>query len=180
MKIFQKYKVTDPKEDIWEQKHMEEVKSYWKSLWEEKVKHNEEEEWIRREEREEREKEKNNNMNWIPIGTTETTSFLSKTNNWKSPGIDQIPLTPSNLALNTFLGIRVPSILWTCPAHWSLFSLIHITRLGSPYSSYSSLSYLILHWPLSWTGPWILLNIFLSKVLRAFPEFLESVQVSLP
>jgi hypothetical protein len=29
-------------------------------------------------------------MNWIPIGTTETTSFLSKTNNWKSPGIDQI------------------------------------------------------------------------------------------
>jgi hypothetical protein len=31
-------------------------------------------------------------MNWIPIGTTETTSFLSKTNNWKkSPGIDQIP-----------------------------------------------------------------------------------------
>jgi hypothetical protein len=30
-------------------------------------------------------------MNWIPIGTTETTSFLSKTNNSKSPGIDQIP-----------------------------------------------------------------------------------------
>jgi hypothetical protein len=34
---------------------------------------------------------KTNNMNWIPIGTTETTSFLSKPNNWKSPGIDQIP-----------------------------------------------------------------------------------------
>jgi hypothetical protein len=30
-------------------------------------------------------------MNWIPIGTMETTSFLSKTNNWKSPGINQIP-----------------------------------------------------------------------------------------
>jgi hypothetical protein len=30
-------------------------------------------------------------MNWIPIGTMETTSFLSKTNNWKSPRIDQIP-----------------------------------------------------------------------------------------
>jgi hypothetical protein len=29
-------------------------------------------------------------MNWIPTATTETTSFLSKTNNWKSPGIDQI------------------------------------------------------------------------------------------
>jgi hypothetical protein len=58
-----------------EQPHMEEVESYWKSLWEEKVKHNEEAEWIRREERE---KEETNNMNWIPIGTTETTSFLSK------------------------------------------------------------------------------------------------------
>jgi hypothetical protein len=33
------------------QPHMEEVESYWKSLWEEKVKHNEEAEWIRREER---------------------------------------------------------------------------------------------------------------------------------
>jgi hypothetical protein len=39
-----------------DQPHMEEVESYWKSLWEEKVKHNEEAEWIRREERE---KEKN-------------------------------------------------------------------------------------------------------------------------
>jgi hypothetical protein len=36
-------------------------------------------------------KKKTNNMNWIPIGTTERTSFLSKTNNWKSPEIDQIP-----------------------------------------------------------------------------------------
>jgi hypothetical protein len=39
-----------------DQPHMEEVESYWKSLWEEKVKDTEEAEWIRREERE---KEKN-------------------------------------------------------------------------------------------------------------------------
>jgi hypothetical protein len=26
-------------------------------------------------------------------------------------------LTPPNLALSTFLEIRVPSILWTCPTH---------------------------------------------------------------
>jgi hypothetical protein len=58
---------------IKEQPHIEEVESYWKSLWEEKVKHNEEAEWIRREERE---IEKTNNMIWIPIGTTGTTSFL--------------------------------------------------------------------------------------------------------
>jgi hypothetical protein len=31
-------------------------------------------------------------------------------------------LIPPNLALNTFLVTRVPSILWTCPVHWSLFS----------------------------------------------------------
>jgi hypothetical protein len=30
-------------------------------------------------------------MNWVPIKTTETTSFLSKTHNWMSPGSDHIP-----------------------------------------------------------------------------------------
>jgi hypothetical protein len=30
-------------------------------------------------------------MNWIPIETVETTSFLSKTHNWKSPANDQMP-----------------------------------------------------------------------------------------
>jgi hypothetical protein len=74
-------------------------------------------------------------------------------------------LTPSNLPLNTFLGIRVPSIFWACPAHWSLLSLIHVTRSGSQYSSYNSLLYLILHWPLSWTGPQILLNNLNSHIL---------------
>jgi hypothetical protein len=53
--------------------HMEEVELYWKSLWEEKVQHNEKADWIKREE-----KEKIDSMNWMPIKTTETTSFLSK------------------------------------------------------------------------------------------------------
>jgi hypothetical protein len=30
-------------------------------------------------------------MNWMPVKTTETASFLSKTHNWKSPGSEQIP-----------------------------------------------------------------------------------------
>jgi hypothetical protein len=38
-----------------------------------------------------RKKKNTNSMNWNPIGTTETNYFLSKTNNWKFPGIDQIP-----------------------------------------------------------------------------------------
>jgi hypothetical protein len=58
--------------------HMEEVQLYWKSLWEEKVQHNEKAHWIKREE-----KEKTDSMNWMPTKTTETTSFLSKTHNWK-------------------------------------------------------------------------------------------------
>jgi hypothetical protein len=65
--------------------HMEEIELYWKSLWEEKVQHNEKVHWIKREE-----KEKIYSMNWMPIKTTETTLFLSKTHNWKSPGSDQI------------------------------------------------------------------------------------------
>jgi hypothetical protein len=67
---------------IKDQPCMEEV------IWEDKVKCNEEAEWIRREKRE---KEKTSSMNCIPIETMETTSFLSKTHNWKSPGNDQIP-----------------------------------------------------------------------------------------
>jgi hypothetical protein len=65
---------------------VEEVELYWKSLWEEKAQHNEKADWIKREER-----EKIDSMNWMSIKTTETTSFLSKTHNWKSPGGDQIP-----------------------------------------------------------------------------------------
>jgi hypothetical protein len=60
--------------------HMEEVELYWKSLWEEKVQHNEKADWINRED-----KEKINSMNWMPMKTTETTSFLSETYDWKSP-----------------------------------------------------------------------------------------------
>jgi hypothetical protein len=37
---------------IKDQPHMKEVESHWKSLWEEKVKHNEEAEWIREKEKE--------------------------------------------------------------------------------------------------------------------------------
>jgi hypothetical protein len=41
---------------IKDQPHMEEVESYWKSLWEDEVNHNEEAEWIRREKREKKNK----------------------------------------------------------------------------------------------------------------------------
>jgi hypothetical protein len=50
---------------------------------EEKVQHNKKADWIKRVE-----KGKIDSMNWMPIKTTETTSFLSKTHNWKSPESD--------------------------------------------------------------------------------------------
>jgi hypothetical protein len=58
------------------------------------VQHSEKADWIKREE-----KEKIDSMNWMPIKTTETTSFLSKTHNWKSAGSNQIP----NYWLKAFL-----------------------------------------------------------------------------
>jgi hypothetical protein len=64
---------------------MAEVERYLKSLWGEKVQLNERAEWIRREER-----SKISNMDWMPIRTIETISFLLKAHNWKYPGSDQI------------------------------------------------------------------------------------------
>jgi hypothetical protein len=77
--------------DIEDQPHMEEVEPHWKSLC--KKVHYEKAQWIKREE-----KENTNNVNWIPIGIKETTSFLSKGHNWKSPGNDRL----SNYWLEAF------------------------------------------------------------------------------
>ena len=46
------------------------AETYWKSLWGEKAQHNERAEWIRREE-----KRKVSPMDWMPIKTTEITSY---------------------------------------------------------------------------------------------------------
>jgi len=62
---------------------MVEAETYWKSLWGEEAQHNERAEWIRRE-------RKVSYMGWMPIQITEITSYLSKAQNWQSPGSDQI------------------------------------------------------------------------------------------
>ena len=82
---------------------MAEAEAYWKSLWGEEAQHNERAEWIRREE-----KRKIRNMDWRPIQIVETTSYLSKAHNWKSPGNDYIqnywlkafPVTRRHIAKN--------------------------------------------------------------------------------
>ncbi|PNF13578.1 hypothetical protein B7P43_G19014 [Cryptotermes secundus] len=67
--------------------NMQEVEFYWQAIWEMETRHNEKAEWIRREEKG---KEGTSDMKWMPIKTTEFTSVLAKTHNWKSPGSDQI------------------------------------------------------------------------------------------
>ncbi|PNF19358.1 hypothetical protein B7P43_G06722 [Cryptotermes secundus] len=67
--------------------NMQEVEFYWQAIWEMETRHNEKAEWIRREEKG---REGTSDMKWMPIKTTEFTSVLAKTHNWKSPGSDQI------------------------------------------------------------------------------------------
>jgi len=74
-------KIIEPREPP----SMAETMTYWKSLWGEKAQHNEKAEWIRREQ-----ERKVSLMGWMPIQIMESTSYLSKAHNWKSPGSDQI------------------------------------------------------------------------------------------
>jgi hypothetical protein len=67
----------------------------------------------------------------------------------------------------------VPAILWTCPLIEAFSVLYMLQGQVRPYISYNSLFYLTLHWPLSLTRPWILLNIFPSKILMTFSDFFE-------
>lgn len=73
-----------------------------------------------------------------------------------------ILLFPSGLQSIIVLRISSQFIFCTCPAYLSLDILTDSTMSGDLYSS---LLHLILHFPLSVIGPYIFLNIFLSKTL---------------
>ena len=62
-----------------------ETETYWKSRWGEEAEHNEAAEWIRK-----KQERKVSHSGWMPIQTTEITSYLSKAHNWNSHGSDQI------------------------------------------------------------------------------------------
>jgi hypothetical protein len=68
-----------------ERPSMAEAETYWKSLWGEEAQHNERAEWIRKEQ-----KRKISHMDWRSIQITESTLYLLKAHNWKSPGNNQI------------------------------------------------------------------------------------------
>jgi len=122
--------------------------------------------------------------------------FLSITNSlqlltpstWRSLSISSLHpflglplrLEPSSSWVKIFLGIlssfipsRWPSQLMLCPfIHFTIFSLL--------FNSSSSRFALLFHSPSSYLGPYILLNIFLSKISRACSYFFVIVHVSSP
>jgi hypothetical protein len=63
----------------------EDTENFWRAVYGEKVRHNEEANWIKNQRRQ------NPCMEWRPISETEVKMLLSTTQNWKAPGRDQIP-----------------------------------------------------------------------------------------
>jgi len=84
------------------------------------------------------------------------------------------------LEWRSFLGILSSSILSRWPNQLILCPFIHFTTF-SPLFSFSSSRFLLLfHSPSSYLGPYILLNIFLSKISRACSSFFVTVHVPTP
>lgn len=67
----------------------DEFEEFWANIWENDTIHNEIAEWIKRLE----DMQKNlESQPWVAIDAQEVTSAISKTNNWKSPGKDKVPI----------------------------------------------------------------------------------------
>ena len=79
-----------------------------------------------------------------------------------------LPLRPSYFPSKIFFTDLVSFILTTCPSHSNLRIFIMLTISGVLYLVTNSSFVLILHRPLSFVGPYIFLNIFLSHVINIF------------
>ena len=67
----------------------DEFEEFWANIWENDTIHNEIAEWIKRLE----DMQKNlESQPWVAIDAQEVTSAINKTNNWKSPGKDKVPI----------------------------------------------------------------------------------------
>ena len=74
-------------------------------------------------------------------------------------------LVPSSSWVKIFLGILSSSILCRWPYQLILYRFIHFTIFSPLLISSSSRFVRLFHSPFSYLGPYILLNIFLSKIL---------------
>ena len=89
-------------------------------------------------------------------------------------------LLPSTAATRTLHVALCSSIRITCPAHFNRLILMYVTISLSLYNVYNSLLHFILHSPLSFVGPKIALNIFLSKTPKIASSDFDNTQVSEP
>ena len=89
-------------------------------------------------------------------------------------------LAPSNSWVKIFLGILSSSILTRWPNQLILCPFIHFTIFSPLLISYSCRFVQLFHFPLSYLAPYILLNIFLSKISRACSSFFVNVHASAP
>jgi len=87
-------------------------------------------------------------------------------------------LLPSTTATRTLLAALCSSIRITCLAHFNRLILMYVTISLSFYNVYNSLLSFILHSPLSFVGPKIALQIFLSKTPKIAPSHFDNTHVS--
>ena len=120
--------------------------------------------------------------------------FLSVTNSlhlltpstWRSlstspfhPFLDlPLRLVPSRSWVKVFLGTLSSSILYRWTNQIILCPFIHFTIFSHLLIFSSSRFVLPFHSPFSYSGPYILLNIFLSKISRACSSFFVNVHAS--
>ena len=84
-------------------------------------------------------------------------------------------LVLSSYWLKIFLDILTSSILSRWPNKLILCHFIHFTTFSPLFISSSSRFVRLFHSPFSYLGPYILLNIFLSKISRASSSFFFNV-----
>ena len=89
-------------------------------------------------------------------------------------------LVPSSAWVQIFLGILSSSILSRWPNQLILHPFIHFTIFPPLLISSSSLFVLLFHSPFPYLAPYILLNIFLSKISTACSSFFVNVHASAP
>ena len=105
---------------------------------------------------------------WRSLSTSSLHPFLSL----------PLRLVPSSSWVKIFFGILSSSILSRWPSQIILCPFIHFTIFPPLLNSSSSQFVLHFHSLPSYLGPYILLNIFLSKISRACSSFFVIVHVS--
>ena len=89
-------------------------------------------------------------------------------------------LVPSGSWVKVFLGILSSSILTSWPNQLILCPFIHFTIFSPLLISSSSRFVPLFHSPFPYLAPYILLNIFLSKISRACSSFFVNVRAPAP